>query len=426
MRTFLVKSKLLPLLVVITGLLLGYYILYSGQQKPTEHKRKEQKIVRTVQVTALEKSSVIPFWNTSGFVIPAESVNVYARVSGNIMSINPNAFPGSVLTKGQWLAKLETTDLELALESEQAQLEQAKANLSLVHVDQVLAKEELLLLNNNGELNIDESLVLREPQLTVAQAKISVAQNNVKKAELNLKRSNIIMPFGGEIISKDIGTGSRVSTNTPLFSIIRTDVYWLEVKIPHKFLPLLDKQKSAQISQPRLWGETKVREAQFVSVLPELDKTDRQVKVLLAIKQPQTEVAGQPQVFINDFLNVELKGKAIDNAWTIQYSWLQPDNTIWVVDNKSRLQKRVVTVLFKGRDVVYVRAEVQEGDMALTEKPGIASIGLHVNIRQDLSNNRKPNNNKTKNRNTRTNKVRENKTVQQTNTIKNKGLTNAG
>jgi RND family efflux transporter MFP subunit len=386
MSGLIVKKKLLPLFIVILGVFLGYYILQAGQQKPVNHNKNKSKQVRTVQISPLVKNSVEPIWNTSGFVIPAETVKVYARVSGNIMSINPKAFPGALLEEGQWLVKLEPIDLELALQSEEAQLEQAKANLSLVEADQILAKEELLLLNNNGALNIDESLVLRQPQLTVANAKILVAENNVEKAKLNLERSKATMPFSGKIITKDVGIGSKVSTNTTLFSVINTEVYWIEVKIPHKFLLLLDKQKSAKIYQPRLWGEDKSRQAKFISILPELDTKDRQVKVLLAIEKPQVEKENQPQVFINDFLNVELKGKKIEDAWTIKHSWLQTDNTIWVVDKNNTLRKRAITVLFKGREVIYVQAEIEQGDRALAEKPGIASIGLPVKTRKDLSN----------------------------------------
>lgn len=385
MRNFFFKNKALPLFIVMLGVGLAYFILNTGDQKPAHFKKNQFKRLRIVQTSKLVKGSIVPFWNASGSVKPAESVKIHARVSGNISSINSLAMPGGWLKKGQWLAKLETVDLELALKSQQAQLEQAKANIALVQADQILAKEELLLLNNIDGFSIDESLVLREPQLTVAKAKVSVAKNNVEKAELNLSRTSVLMPFDGKIISKDIGTGSKVSTNTSLFSVVNTDVYWLEVKIPHKFLALFDKQQLADVSQTRLWGEGKYRKAKFVSILPELDNKDRQVKVLLAIDDPQTEKSNQPQVFLNDFLNVQLKGKPIKNAWTIKHSWLQSDNTIWVVDKKSTLQKRAIDVLFKGRDVIYVRTEIKPGDRALAEKPGIASVGLSVRPRKSLS-----------------------------------------
>jgi RND family efflux transporter MFP subunit len=399
MRGFLVKSKLLPLFFVISGVLIGYYILHSGQQKPAGFQKNKSKKLRIVQTSKLVKGSVVPFWNTSGFVIPAESVKVFAQVSGIIASINPKATPGGVLEKGAWLAKLETIDFELALRSQQAQLAQAIASFSLEQADQALAKEELLFIEDNigpsDGLSIDESLVLREPQLTMAKAKVSIAENNVEKAELNLLRTSVVMPFDGKIISRGVGVGSKVSTNTSLFSVVNTDVYWLEVKIPHNFLSLFDKQQFADVFQARLWGKGKTRQARFVSILPELDNKDRQVKVLLAIDKPQFKNLSKPSVFINDFLNVQLKGKPINNAWTIKHSWLQPDNTIWVVDKHKTLQKRVVEVLFKGQDVIYVDTEIQPGDRALAEKPGIASVGLSVRSRKNLLSSKKENSKRT-------------------------------
>jgi len=385
MRRLLLSNKILPMIIVILGGVFAYLILNTGEQQPKGNKNKADKRVRIVQTHKLEKGSVVPVWNASGFVIPAESVKIYARVSGNVAEINVLATPGGVINKGQWLAKLETIDFELALKSQQAQLEQAKASFSLEQADQILAQEELKLLGNDDELVINQSLVLREPQLTVAKAKVAVAKNNVEKAALNLARTTVMMPFDGKVVSKSIGQGGKVSSNTLLFSVINTEVYWIEVKIPHKFLAILDKIKLARLSQPRLWGEGIYRPAKFVSVLPELDEKDRQVKVLLAIDAPQGEVADQPQVFINDFLNVKLQGIAIKNAWTIKYAWLQPDNTIWVVDQNSTLQKRAVEVLFKGRDVIYVRTKIQPGDRALAEKPGIASVGLIVKTRKNMA-----------------------------------------
>jgi len=383
MHRLFFSKKILPLLIILLGVLAGYMILDSGKHKPKRILKQDTKRFRTVQTSILERTSVIPTWTASGFVIAAESVKIHPRVSGNIEFINPLAIPGGLLKKGQWLASLETIEYQLAYESKQAELEQAKASFELAVADQTLAREELHLLGNNSGLTVDQSLVLREPQLTAAKAKIAIAKNNLKKAELNRARTRVSMPFDGKVVSKTVGQGSKVSTNTTLFSVVNTDVYWLEVKIPHKFFKILDKQQPVTISQSRLWGEGVHRKANFVSVLPELDSKDRQVKVLLSIETPLAEDSEHPTVFINDFLNVQLMGKPIKNAWTIKHSWLQADHTIWVVDQNSTLQKRHVEVLFKGRDDVYVRTKIKQGDRALAEKPGIASIGLVVKTRKN-------------------------------------------
>lgn len=383
MNNILTLKKLIPLIIIVLGGASAYLILESGAQKPKQYNKHKQKRIRTVQTTELTKGSVVPSWSASGFVISAESVNISPRVSGNIESINPLAIPGGLLKKGQWLVTLEPIEYQLALKSQHSQLAQAQANLALALADQVLAQEELALLGKNA-LGLEESLVLREPQITVAKARVAVAINNVDRAELDLNRTKVLMPFDGKLLSKNVGQGSKVSSNTTLFSIINTDTYWLEVKIPHRFLNILDQSQMATVSQPRLWGIGKTRNARFISILPELDTKDRQVKVLLAIDKPISASSKKPSVFINDFLNVKLMGKPINDAWTIKHTWLQADNTIWVVDSNSTLQKRPVTVLFKGRELIYVETNFQEGDRALSEKPGIASVGLKVRTRKHL------------------------------------------
>ena len=391
-KLFTVKIWL-PIGVVITGAFIGYLILTSNNLQPQTKalkkelkkefkKEKQQKRARTVQVVALERRSVEPTWRASGYVIPSETVNIRARVSGDIEEINAIAQPGQALKKGEWLVKLDPTDFELSLNSQQAQLAQANASLALEQADQVLAKEELALLNQTSELAIDETLVLRKPQLAMAQSKVDVANNNVEKALINLSRTRVVMPFDGKIVDQYIGRGSNVSTNTTLFSVTNTKRYWLEVKIPHLFLPLLNQTQPYKVIQDRLWGKEKYRYAKFISVLPELDTKDRQIIILLAIDKPLDDKKGQPHVFINDFVNVELKGNKIVNAWTIKYNWLQPDNTIWVVDAQQTLQKRAVEVIFKGREFIYIHGKFQEGDLALAEKPGIANIGLPVKVKR--------------------------------------------
>ncbi|MCW8832566.1 MAG: efflux RND transporter periplasmic adaptor subunit [Colwellia sp.] len=378
-KLFLNKNRLLPLLIVIVSIIAAYQILLSGDIQPKAHLSERVKNIRIVEAIELTKTLVEPVWHTTGDVIPSEAVELFAKVSGNVDEINELAIPGKKLTRGDWLVKLDPTDFQLAVASQQAQLAQAEASLSLEQADQILAKEELSLINNNIELAIEESLVLRKPQLVVAQSKVRVAENNVEKAKLNLSRAIVTMPFDGQITDKKIGRGSKVSQSTALFSIVNTETFWIEIKIPQRFTPLLAQDKLAIITQPRSWGEEQTRHAQFVSILSELDSKDRQAKVLLAIHDPLSAIATEkPAVFINDFVNVELKGKHIEDAWTIKHSWLQKDNTIWVVDSEDTLQKRPVEVLFKGRDYIYVRASFAKGDLALSEKPGIASVGLPV------------------------------------------------
>ncbi len=371
-------------MLVLISIPLAFFLLDSGKiEKPAWKKdnKKRQRIVRVIELT---KGSVTPTWNSSGLVKANEAVNILAQVSGKISEVNPRAKPGALLEKGSWLAKVDDTDYTLALRTQQSQLVQAQASLELERGDQILAKEELALLEDIDPESLETTLVLREPQLLMAQAKLDIAKTNVEKAEVALQRTNIEMPFKGKIVSKSVGRGSRVGQNSNLFEVVNVDTFWVEVKIPRTFLAMFDSSKDAILTQPKLWGEGVSRTAKFVSVLPELDARDRQVKVLLAIDNPlsldqnNTIDSNNPPIFINDFLSIELQGKAINDAWVVKSNLLQADNSIWVVDSNNTMQKRAVDVLYKGRDFVYIKADFSAGDRALSEKPGIASEGLVV------------------------------------------------
>ena len=44
MKLLLVKNKLLPFLLVLIGSLLGYYILYSGNERPNKFNKTNRKL----------------------------------------------------------------------------------------------------------------------------------------------------------------------------------------------------------------------------------------------------------------------------------------------------------------------------------------------------------------------------------------------
>lgn len=379
----------LPILLVIIASYFAYTIYHSTEVK--RFKRGHQvKKMRVVKVAPIIRSEVEPSWIASGVVIPSEQVNVLSEVSGVIEAVNPLAKPGALLAKGEHLLTIEQTDYLLNLATVEAQLIQAQADFDLEAAERRLAKEELSFMDNVDKSSLEMTLVLREPQFKTAQAKLAIAKVNVEKAQVALQRTQAAMPFRGKITNKNIGLGSKVGQNSTLFDVVNVDTFWVEVKVPRAFLTILNKQAPVTLSQEKLWGVNKTRQASIIGVLPSLDSSDRQAKVLLAVNDPlllnnKVNLPEHPEVFINDFVNAELKGQKIANAITIKSHWLQTDNSIWVVDKDNKLQKRFLKILFKERDVVYVEDDFHMADQALDEKPGIAVAGVEVKVKENNS-----------------------------------------
>ncbi|MDO6804470.1 HlyD family efflux transporter periplasmic adaptor subunit, partial [Wenyingzhuangia sp. 1_MG-2023] len=160
------------------------------------------------------------------------------------------------------------------------------------------------------------ALVLREPQLASARAKLLSARAETDQARLNLARTRVTMPFNGQILSRNVAVGSQVSSSVELFELVNTDEFWIEVKVPRNFLAWLDVNAPIRLYHPS-WGKQS-REARILNLLADVDERDRQARLMVAVSDPLSlKDPDQPVLMLNDFVSVELQGKAIPNRVTV-------------------------------------------------------------------------------------------------------------
>ncbi|MEZ5506763.1 MAG: hypothetical protein R3F38_12655 [Gammaproteobacteria bacterium] len=72
-----------------------------------------------------------------------------AQVSGVVQTLSPGLEPGSFVTEGQTLVRLEQADYQAALIQQQAALQQAKAELEIEQGNQAVARSEFALLGGD-------------------------------------------------------------------------------------------------------------------------------------------------------------------------------------------------------------------------------------------------------------------------------------
>lgn len=362
----------IAILIIMLGIV-GFQAIKNSA--PVPQRKAPEEVARLVDVQPLERGSVRPQWQAGGTVVAADMVALMPQVSGRVHSVTPEAVPGAALKAGTLLAAIDDVDYRLALKQARAALAQAKADLAVEKGQVALAEEEYRL--SGAQLGDDDrALVLREPQLLAAEASVATAQAAVEQAEADLKRTEIRMPFDGQIVSRSVSPGSQASASTELFSVVASAEFWIEVKIPRAFLLLLDHSQPSQVSQSG-WG-SRVRSADLLNVLPDVDSTDRQAKVVLRLSKPLDESAG-PLVLVNDFVNVTLVGKQLKETFVIPRRTLNNGNTVWVVSD-GRLAKREVTPEYIGRDSVWIKEGFEAGDQLLLSQVDGAVPGMPVRI----------------------------------------------
>jgi hypothetical protein len=121
------------------------------------------------------------------------------------------------------------------------------------------------------------------------------------------------------------------------------------------------------------------RDANIISRFADVSSFDRQSRVLLSISQPLL-MDSAPAVLLGDYLDVTLTGQVPDQQYVIATSLLSENEEVWVVNNDI-LQKRMLSVVYKGREKTWVKSGFEEGDTLLTSSIRSVTPGTKVRIK---------------------------------------------
>lgn len=369
-----------PAVIALAVLLVTAFVVFLiFESAPKPKKKGYEERLQVVEVRPFDTSDKRPFWRSGAQVMAANQAQLSALVSGSLESVTEDALPGAWLSKGTELARIDNRDYQHQLQQKLANLIKARADLAIEKGQATLAKEELELSGTKLS-KADRDLVLRKPQISAATAAVKQAKAEVDQAQLNLTRTKLVMPFDGQIVERNASVGNYVNSSSPVFNVVDTSEFWLQVKVPQAFMNWIDLNQSVQIEKPGIWSG-QGRQGRILNILPNVDTADRQVQLMIAVDDPLGMVQGTDQpILLNDFVEATIWGKSLKSIHVLESAYLNRDKTIWVVDKVDQLQKRHADVVYAGREKIWARVHIQTGDRLLETRVAVATPGMKVRI----------------------------------------------
>jgi len=176
-----------------------------------------------------DRGPIVEQVSATGDVEAIISVNVGSQVSGTISKIYVDF--NSVVKKGQLLCDLDPRLFRAALESAEAGLAAAQANVAKAQaalddsVRQEKRARELLAQNLDSQADVDTAMATREQNaanLLAVKAAVLQAKANRDSAAANLVFTHITSPIDGVVVSRAVDVGVTVAaqmTVATLFTI---------------------------------------------------------------------------------------------------------------------------------------------------------------------------------------------------------------
>jgi RND family efflux transporter MFP subunit len=189
----------------------------------------QQMPASVVQTSTVTRTEVAPTVAVPGTIYSRHELQITAGVAGQLIMV---AEPGTVVAKGDAVARIDKQSLRLQRAEQEALLERARINIRQLE-SQLGRQKELASSSLVSEFELEQTEANRD--LAVSDA--NIIQVRIRQIDDLLQRADVRAPFPGVVISRSRRAGEEVARGEVLGQL--TDIRNLEVRafVPLKHLP---------------------------------------------------------------------------------------------------------------------------------------------------------------------------------------------
>lgn len=362
-----VKLALLGGAILVVVLLVAFALHRSskGQRQAANTHRGFAQFTgpQPVQDAAVAQGDMPVTLSALGTVTPLATVTVRTQISGRLMQI---AFrEGQMVKAGDFLAEVDPRPYEVALEQAQGQLakdqgllDQAKGDLKRY---QILASQDSI---SAQQLDDQQYLVEQYEGSTKSD------QAQVDNAKLNLTYCHITAPVSGRVGLRQTDVGNYVTAADASGIVVITELSPVSVlfTLPEdQVSQVLQRLGSGARLPVTLYDRTNTQEI----ALGELTAVDNMVNTSTGTVQLRALFKNtDDKLFPNEFVNVVLLVDTLKGALIVPVSAVQhgvPGTYVYVVGSDDTVALRTVTLGPVDGERVAVTAGLKTGEQVVTD-----------------------------------------------------------
>ena len=322
-----------------------------------------------------------------GVVEPLTASELITQVNGRIAWVSPNFNAGGFFKQGEPLVKLESEDYEARVGLAEAR--EVRALAEFEHATFELKRMRALVKDQLVSQAMLENAV-RQTRLT--EAALKEAQINLDQAERDLDRTELRAPFDAIVRSKAVDLGEFVSMGKPLAQLFAADGFEVRLPVLDTQLAYLNLPSSIDAIAPlnstnlpsvrlsaQYAGAAASWDAQLVRSESEIDRRSRMVTLVARVSGTRSALSANP-LPVGAFVNAEIEGITLENAFQLPRSALRQDNQVLVVDEESRLRFREVSIARYEQDRILIQSGLKEGDIVNISPIQAVVDGMEVSV----------------------------------------------
>lgn len=307
----------------------------------------------------------------TGTVEPRYRADLSFRVFGRIVARDVEV--GDLVHKGQRVAALDPTTLELAVRSQRAALANARAALA-----NAAAIEERQRTLRARDVTAQSTFEAAEQTRVAAEAEVTRSRSNLTKTEEQLSHAELHSDFDGVVTAISAEVGQVVSVGQTVITVARPDVREAVVDVPEDASNIVQPGTPFDVA---LQLDERVRTSGVLrEIAPEADSATRSRRARITLDNP-------PDTFrLGSTVTVRLKADpSIPHTVRLPRSAiLERDgkSLVFVIDETTKTLAEVpVNIVGHSDGSVFIASTLQAGARVVTA--GVKSLNAGEPVRLD-------------------------------------------
>ncbi len=284
MGRFRLSGKIAAVMAVVLVAVLWMAASHLGQAKPADAAALPPPLeLAPADVAVVSMSQLSRSLPVSGSLSPLVQTTVKSKVAGDVLELTVRE--GQAVKQGEVLARIDTRYLKATLDSQQAALEKARADLALAKLNR-----------DNSEAMLKEHFISQNAYDSAAStyaadlASAKAAEAQVSLAQLSWNDAVVRAPFSGTVVNRLVQPGERVDVEGSIVSLVDLSQMEFRALAPASEIPGV---KVGQLAHFKVGGfGERLFEGRVERINPMTEQGSRSITVYLSVPNPDGVLRG--------------------------------------------------------------------------------------------------------------------------------------
>jgi RND family efflux transporter MFP subunit len=375
------KSKYFCVLVFASSVLSLLFFSGCGRKETPPVSASEASPVR-VNVLDVKPESFTTTVAVTGNLVSNTRVDVKAETIGRVVRFPKEE--GDAVAVGEPVVWVDDENYQLAVRQAESSVKVAEASLERIRVLEGHSKSELERARNlvkSGGIT-DKDLKAAEladqdarAQVSLAQAQLDQARAALSVARKRLNDTIIRAPVAGEIQHKFVNAGAYVEAPTPVFTLVDNRRLELESPVPSSELATIRAGQKATFSVNSYPGT--LFEGRVIDINPAVDAQTRSAKVRIQVNNSSGRLKAGMFTQGEILTGVDSQAIVIPASAVYRDDRAAKESFVFVVENDKAVRRPVR--IGRERDTqLEIVAGLKSGDLMVTEQSIELADGVRV------------------------------------------------